>query len=166
MPIRLAPLLLVLLAACGDAPAGAASTDSALPGSWRLPTVPPGARAVHEVRAAAAPDEEVAVVGRVADFVEGLAAFTLVDESLPDCRRGGPMPDCPTPWDYCCIDPAETAAHTVTVELREGGHVLRVPVRGFDGLDRLSRVVVLGTVQRDAVGNVTLLASGLVALPD
>jgi hypothetical protein len=158
-------LTLLLLGACGGEPTGDAPAADALAASWRLPAEPPGARAVREVRASAAQDEPVVVVGRAADFVDGLAAFTLVDEALPDCSRGGPMPDCPTPWDYCCTDPAEVAAHTVVVELRDGGQVLRAPVRGFLGLDHLSRVVVSGSVRRDAAGNVTLLASGLLPLP-
>jgi hypothetical protein len=50
---------------------------------------------------------------------------------------------------------------SVTVELREGGRVLRKDLRGCDGLDHLVPVAVRGRVERDAAGNVIVVAEGL-----
>jgi hypothetical protein len=152
---------LLLLAACGaeaDPPRAAAA---GLPAHYRLARPPAAARDVIDVHAHAVQDEVVEVRGVAGGFVDGLAAFTLVDASLPDCRNGRPDSPCGTPWDYCCTDPQELAVASVTVELREGGRVLRKDLRGCDGLDHLVPVAVRGRVERDAAGNVIVVAEGL-----
>jgi len=148
----------LLLAACGGTEAAA---TAALPEAFRLPQPPAAARPVADVRARAADGEVVEVAGVASEFVEGLAAFTLVDAGLPDCRAEGPDSACKTPWDYCCTDPRELAAASVTVELHEGDHVLRGDLLGAGGLDHLVHVAVRGTAHRDPAGNVVIVASGL-----
>jgi hypothetical protein len=149
---------LLLLAACGGSEPSAVSL---VPEHYRLERPLAAARDVIEVRAHAAAGEVVEVRGVAAEFVDGLAAFTLVDAALPDCRRDGMQSPCDTPWDYCCTDPQELAAASVTVELHEGDRVLRHDLRGFDGLDHLVPVDVRGRVERDEAGNVTVVADGL-----
>ena len=48
-------------------------------------------------------------------FVDGFAAFTIIDATVPPCGVGK-MDDCKTPWDYCCEDRAVLTAHTAGVD--------------------------------------------------
>ncbi|NIL95714.1 MAG: hypothetical protein GTO53_00715, partial [Planctomycetales bacterium] len=65
---------------------------------------PAGAQGVRQVRQAAKDQDEVIVVGRIGGlanpWVEGRAAFSIVDPALKSCHDMGDD-DCPTPWDYC-----------------------------------------------------------------
>lgn len=156
-------LSLVLAAACG-AQESDATAASAIPERFLLPSAPEGALDAAAARAGAVQGERLVVRGVVggarAPFVSNLAAFTVVDATLENsCLLEGDH--CPTPWDYCCVEPAQIAAGSVMVELREGGKLLPVGARGFHGLDHLSQVVVEGTAEVDARGNVTVVASGL-----
>jgi hypothetical protein len=125
--------------------------------------VPAGAQDVGEIWQEAKPGQEVVVRGVVGGsrkpFVEGLAAFTLVDPALKSCV--GDDMGCQTPWDYCCVDPQTIAHNSVTVEFREGGRPLAASPRGFHGLDHLKTVVVRGVAERDPQGNVTIVAAGV-----
>lgn len=115
---------------------------------------------VTEGIARSADGDQVALRGTLADFVEGLAAFTLVEEALDHCDEMGEEDHCPTPWDFCCADPDALRVGTVTVELRdESGMPGPWAVRGFHGLDHLSELVVEGTLERDGNGNALLVAS-------
>ncbi len=101
--------------------------------------------------------EEVVVVGRISNIVKGLATFNLVDESLPRCGPGN-MPECKTPWDYCCEPPDVRAAATLTVEAR--GPNGRVRAGAMPSLRLLDLVAVRGKVEKDEHGNVTVVATG------
>lgn len=167
------PLLLlvpILAPACGgeatdgEAAVGASTTE--LPERYWLPSVPPDAQDVGAARADLADGDTVTVRGVVGGstkpFVEGLAAFMLVDPALESCVGDGM--GCETPWDYCCVDPQTIAENSATVEFREDGQVLSSSLRGTHGLDHLTTVVVQGVAERDSQGNVTIVASGLRAL--
>jgi hypothetical protein len=166
-PLR--PFLLVvpvLLAACGgeSAPARAAGLPASdLPEHYFLASTPAGAVDVGAARAGLEDGATVTVRGvvggSVKPFVEGLAAFTIVDPALVSCAEDDMA--CKTPWDYCCIDPQTIAENSATVEFRESGATLSASPRGFHGLDRLSTVVVEGVAEKDAQGNVTIVASGV-----
>jgi len=162
------PALLLATACGGDGadPAADAATTSALPARFLLEAAPSGAADVGEVRASATDGATVKVRGviggSVKPFVEGLAAFTLVDPALDSCVGDGM--GCETPWDYCCVDPRTIAENSVTVEFREEGRALQAKVRGVGGLDHLVTVVVDGVAARDSQGNVTVVASGVRAL--
>ncbi|MBK6940509.1 MAG: hypothetical protein IPH13_09960 [Planctomycetes bacterium] len=117
-----------------------------------------GAVGVLDARTTAgAAATELTVRGRVKDFVDGAAVFTLIDASLKACGEDG-EDDCKTPWDYCCHDPAEIAKATVTVELREGATPIATSLDGVHGLAHLKPVTVHGTWSTDAHGNATLVA--------
>lgn len=61
------------------------------------------------------------------------------------------MDECKTPWDYCCSEPKEIAAHSATVQVvRPDGKPLRAALTGVAGLKPLSEVTVKGTVARAA----------------
>jgi hypothetical protein len=164
-PFLASLFLLASLAACGgDAPEPAPAT-SALPESFHLAAEPGGVRPVADVLASAEDGDQVAVVGRVGGsarpFVDGAAAFSLVDPVAIPCGEDGMT--CKTPWDYSCAD---LAGRVVNVELVDAdGRLVAEDVRGFHGLDHLDTVVVEGEVAKDEAGNVRLLASGLHVRP-
>jgi hypothetical protein len=122
---------------------------------------PAGAKSVAEVRRTAKDNDEVVAVGRVGGstdpFVEGAAAFTLVDASLKPCSDG-----CPTPWDYCCDAPATVAANSAMVQVVDAdGRLVATGAKNLLGVKELSEVVVRGKAKRDGQGNLTILASGV-----
>ena len=155
-------LLAVSLSACG----GSEATDSegiltgapgpAIPESYWSEIDHPGALAIAGARKSAPEGQELVLVGRVKDFVDGRAVFTLIDSALDPCNIDGDE-SCPTPWDYCCIESNVQVENTVTVELLgNNSRPLRTGVQGFHGLDHLDMVTVRGTPARDVSGNLTL----------
>ena len=88
-------------------------------------------------------------------WVEGRAAFQLVDLSIKPC------PDdegCPTPWDYCC-QTDKLPANSATVKLVDaGGKPVAKGARELLGVKELNTVVVRGKAKRDDAGNLTVLA--------
>ena len=165
----LLPLALVLACACGGSASdpNSEAPRSDLPERFYLASAPAGAVDVGALHTSAKDGEAVVVRGVVGGserpFIEGLAAFTLVDPALKSCVGDGM--GCLTPWDYCCVDPATMAANSATIELFEEGGLAAASPRGFHGLDHLVTVVVQGTAKRDAQGNLTIVASGLHPLP-
>jgi hypothetical protein len=161
LPYLLVPLTLLTCACSGGG--GAETPTSALPERFHLAAEPAGAKPVAEVHAAAQDGEEVVLVGAVggsADaFVAGVAAFTIVDPALETCVEDGS--GCPTPWDYCCEEPANLSRNTATIEFREADQLHTASPRGFHGLDHMLTVVVKGTAQRDDQGNLTVVAEGV-----
>ena len=161
-------LPLVLAAACGRSDSSAALPASDVPEGFYLASAPAGAKPVAEVVASAKDGDAVVVTGRVGGakkvFVDGYAAFTIVDPKIQPCGAGN-MDECQTPWDYCCDAPDVIAANALSVELVADGKPLAASARGFHGLDHLDTVVVTGTVDKDSAGNVRVLASGLHVQP-
>lgn len=121
-------------------------------------TEPSGAIPVGAARTDAKNDSEIVMVGHIGGsekpFIDGIAAFTIVDPKVPYCAL---EEGCPTPWDYCCEQNGvkENIAMVKLVDA-EGG-----PVSGdaktLLGVKELSLVVVQGKAQRDDAGNLTLL---------
>lgn len=106
---------LVSLAACGALLAfvgcfqGDSTTTSpttpAIDGSkYVLAAEPEGATDVIKLREEAQDQDDVVIVGRIGGsenpWIEGRAAFSIVDTSLESCADCG-SGDCPKPWDYC-----------------------------------------------------------------
>ena len=142
-----------LMVGCGKSPSSGGA------GSIYLTTTEP-AGAVGVAAAKGGTDESITVVGRIGGsekpFVEGLAAFTIVDPQIEPC---GKEEGCPTPWDYCCAqDKMKDNLATVKVVDAKGA-----PVSGdakeLLKVKELSTVVVQGKRQSDAEGNLTILAS-------
>jgi hypothetical protein len=156
---------LSLVASCGGSSGEHAEAPprSDLPERFYLADVPDGVIDVGAAHESAEDGDPIVVRGVVGGsakpFVEGLAAFTVVDAALESCVGDGM--GCPTPWDYCCEDPHTIAVSSATIELREGDAPLAASPRGFHGLDHLVTVVVQGTARRDERGNLTLVATGL-----
>jgi len=99
---------LIVVNGCSQKPPTAASpskSDSAVDGSkYLLNSEPGGAKGVIKVREEAKDQDDVVIVGRIGGsenpWVEGRAAFLIVDPSLKSCKECG-SDDCPKPWDYC-----------------------------------------------------------------
>jgi hypothetical protein len=146
-------------------PAGSADkAESAVAGAkYLLTEEPPAAKPVIEVRREAKDGDAVVIVGHIGGdakpWVEGRAAFWIVDPSIKPCP---PDENCPTAWD-CCCEPKENllkAMATIKV-VDDQGHTIPVDARQFLGLKESQMVVVRGKAKRDEKGNLTILADGL-----
>lgn len=137
-------------------PAATASTPDA---TYVLATEPEGAGGVGEIRESSKDKDEVTVVGRIGGsgepFVDGLAAFTIVDPKVAHCSE---EEGCPTPWDYCCTQ-NEVKDNIATVRVVDDqGKLVAKDAKELLGVKELSTVVVQGKAQRDDQGNLTVLA--------
>jgi hypothetical protein len=140
--------------------AGATSKSGALPATLVLASEPAGAKPVKEVVATAVSGDTVVAIGRVGIAGEERADFRLVDPSLKSCIELADQ--CETPWDFCCSPAEEQRANSATVEFRdERGEPLSGSVLGLGGVKHLDTVTVKGRVEKDQVGNVTIVATGL-----
>jgi hypothetical protein len=110
--------------------------------------------------AASTTDQEVAVVGRVGGstnpFVDGLAAFTLLDLSIPQCASD---PNCTVD---CAVGADELKQSIVTVKLvDEAGQLVVADARNLLPLKPNSIVVVKGAAKIDPYGNFSILTQRL-----
>ena len=136
--------------------AGAGRVD-ALQAAYLLDEKPADAQGVGDARRSEA--EEVTVVGRIGGdvkpFVDGMAAFTIVDPKVPHCA---PDEGCPTPWDYCCTQ-NEVKDNKAMVQIVDGsGKPVMKDAKALLGVMELSTVIVRGKAKRDDQGNLTVLA--------
>jgi hypothetical protein len=147
--------------------APATAPAAALPAGLVLAEAPAGAKDVVALRRGAKAGDEVVIRGRVggspSPLVEGRASFQLVDASLKACGEGTAMDECKTPWDYCCSEPKEIAAHSASVQVvGADGRPLRASLSGVGGLKPLSEVTVKGTVATAAdSGALVVNATGI-----
>lgn len=153
-------LVVAVLAGCsqsGPAPGARASLSSAPDAAYLMAEQPENAQGVGA--AVKGTDDEVTVVGLIggseSPFVADLAAFTVVDQAIPYCSKDE---GCPTPWDYCCKT-NELKGNTALVKVvGADGNPVSKDARALLGVKELSKVVVKGKAQRDAMGNLTILA--------
>ncbi|MDA8744391.1 hypothetical protein N9N28_07155 [Rubripirellula amarantea] len=130
---------------------------SAAKSKYLVTSEPAGAIPVGKARETTKDGEEVTLVGLIGGsskpFVDGLAAFTIVDPKVPYCAADE---GCPTPWDYCCTQ-GQVKDNVATVKIvdEEGRPVLH-SARGLLGVKELSTVVVKGNAKRDQHGNLTV----------
>jgi len=124
---------------------------------------PDGAQNVIAARESAQDDEDIVILGRIGGeqpWVQGRAAFTIVDPSLKACSDI-PGDNCPIPWDYCCeTEKLPTSSALITV-VDNNGKVVKADTRALLEVKELSTVVVKGKAKRDDAGNLTVLASGV-----
>lgn len=152
---------------------GNTSTDSpttsesapAIDGSLFLLTEEPdGASDVIAGREESADGDDVLLVGRIGGsanpWVEGRAAFTIVDGSLKACTDI-PGDECPKPWDYCC-ETDKLASSTALIKVVDtDGSTVKADAKSLLDVQELSTVVVKGKAQRDDAGNLTVLATSV-----
>ncbi|MDX1929272.1 MAG: hypothetical protein SFV81_22280 [Pirellulaceae bacterium] len=130
--------------------------------SYMLASEPAGALPVGEARNQIKDGDTVTLVGLIGGssdpFVDGMAAFTIVDAKVPYCA---PSEGCPTPWDYCC----ETAAvkeniATVTI-VDEAGKPVMSDAKKLLNVKELAKITVQGKAKRDPQGNLAVYATKL-----
>jgi hypothetical protein len=119
---------------------------------------------VKAAKEAAKDQDEIVMVGRIGGdvnpWIEGQAAFLIVDSALKPCNEKDDDA-CPTPWDYCC-DVDDLPANKAMVKVVDaGGKTVATDARTLLGLKELQTVVVRGRAQRDEAGNLTVLADGV-----
>ena len=154
---------LSVLVGCGvseESPSTEVTTSQPSGSSYVADAEPADAVPVGTARESVEDDEAVTLVGTIGGssepFVDGLAAFTIVDPKVPYCA---PDEGCPTPWDYCCTqDQVKTNIATVKI-VDESGKPVADDARTLLGVKELSTVVVQGKAQRDDKGNLTIAAT-------
>lgn len=159
---------LTLAIGCAQEPASeegaATSADSVAGSQYLLKEEPNGAKDVIAAREGAKDGEEVLVVGRIGGsgnpWIEGRAAFSIVDGSLKACNDI-PGDECETPWDYCCETDKLPASTALVKVVDENGDLVKTDARDLLDVEPLSTVVVQGKAQRDDAGNLTVLARGV-----
>ena len=129
-----------------------------------LKTEPEGVLEVIAAREAATDGTELVVAGRIGGsvdpWIDGRAAFTIVDNSLKACTDI-PGDKCSKPWDYCC-ETSELPTATALVKVVDvDGKLVRVGAKQLLNVKELSTVVVTGKAERDEEGNLTVLATGV-----
>lgn len=171
VPSRSVPLAVLSLAAlligCGSEPSPMADQDSAESATsvdgdrYLLADEPASATDVIAVREQAEDGDPVVIVGRIGGsqnpWIDGRAAFSIVDESLQACSDI-PGDACPEPWDYCCETPKLAGATALVKVVDESGELVRVDAKKLLPVQELSTIVAEGTAQRDDAGNLTVLA--------
>jgi len=112
---------------------------------------------VVEATAKVQSGDRVAVQGKVKDFVDGQAVFTIADISMKDCKQNGES--CPTPWDYCCETKETITKNTATVAVVGTGKApIKAGLKGVNGVDHLVTITAEGIVRKDKAGNLMVLA--------
>lgn len=113
-------------------------------------------------------NEEVVVVGRIGGslkpFVDSMAAFQIVDNSIKACSDDTPEGEdcgCATPWDYCCETEKLPNAMAFIRFNDNQGNVHMLGAKSLFPVNELSTVVVKGIAKRDDAGNLTILADGI-----
>jgi hypothetical protein len=161
--------VLTLVAGCGTSntsePA-VSSRPSAEGAQFVATTEPANAVPVGTARKSAEDEQDVTLVGRIGGssepFVDGLAAFTIVDPKVPYCSDDE---GCPTPWDYCCTQ-NQVKDNIATVKVVDGaGKPVTGDARQLLGVKELSTVVVQGKATRDDQGNLTVAATRVFIRP-
>lgn len=130
---------------------------------WIAPEAPTNPLHVGVAREKVEDKQPILVVGHIGGspnpFVDGVAAFSLIDLSLPDCAGG----DCS---DDGCTTPEELKKNLATVKFVNGdGKLVAVDARELLNVAAKSKVAVEGTAQRDEAGNLVVLASRLYVYP-
>jgi len=143
-----------------NAPKGAEVDGS----SFLLASEPEGAGDVIRVRSEAGDGDDVLIIGRIGGssdpWIEGRAAFTIVDESLNACSDI-PGDNCSIPWDYCCETSKLPTAMALVKFVDDSGSIVKANAKELLGVKELSTIVVKGEAKRDESGNLTILASGV-----
>ena len=160
MILAVAPAL-VAFSGCGGAPAteSAANVDGA---QFLLNEEPDGAVGVIAARESAEDGAPLVLVGRVGGsatpWIDGRAAFMLVDASMAVVNDSEEMVDGALCTEGCCADELKECTTLVKV-VDAGGQVVPVDSRKLLGLKESDMVVVEGAAKKDKSGNFSMLAT-------
>jgi hypothetical protein len=144
---------------------GKTATDVSINGDkYLLADEPDGAVGVIEARESAKDGEPIVVVGRIGGaanpWIEGRAAFTLLDASMAMVAEGADNEEGEICLDDCCAE--ERGKCTTLVKVVDGnGKLVAADSRQLLGVSADDTVVVSGTASKDASGNFTVLAQGV-----
>lgn len=137
-----------------------------------LDTEPANGQNVIAARESVKDKEEIVIVGRIGGglnpWVEGMAAFQIVDPSLLACsdeKEDGEACSCKTPWDYCCETDKLPTAMAFVKFVEADGKLVKHDAREVFGLKELQTVVVKGVASRDDAGNLTVMANSMFIRP-
>lgn len=155
-----------LLSGCGGTSTASSSQRAeaeavALDPSLVLANEPTDAVSVAEVREKAKDGDEVVVAGWIAGsqqpIIDGRAAFTIVDLSLP------PMKCAEIPYSFCCMPKETLLPKMVLVKfVDEQGKTILKDARGSLGVNEAATVVIRGHAKCTEEGEVTaVLAEGV-----
>jgi hypothetical protein len=154
----LACCLAVLPIAVGCGVANTAQQESHQ-SEFVLNAEPGGALDVLDVRENAKDGQQVVVLGRIGGGIkpwfDGRAAFLVTDERVQGCEDGHCGAECAA----CARELAE--ASTMVKFLDANQKVVTVDARELLGLKEQQVVVVRGTANRDASGNLSIAATGV-----
>lgn len=151
----------LLVVGCSQTETATTENESAVVDSqYAAKSEPAGALPVGEARESIEDGQDIVLVGVIGGsskpFVEGLAAFTVVDPKVPYCAA---EEGCPTPWDYCCTqDQVKDNVATVKI-VDDSGNAVAQDARELVNVKELSTVVVAGKANRDDQGNLTVAAN-------
>ena len=158
-------------AGCGTSqiasgPEGEDAAGGAADSQFLVTSEPAGALPVGEARQNVRDDQAVTLVGLIGGsskpFVDGLAAFTIVDPKVPYCADDE---GCPTPWDYCCkTEQVKDSIATVKI-VDDSGKPVASDARSLLNVQELATVVVQGKAKRDDQGNLSVLAHKVFVRP-
>jgi hypothetical protein len=147
---------------CSSTNDTAANNNDAKASQYVLTSEPTGAIPVGDARKQVKSEDEVTLVGLIGGspdpFVDGIAAFTIVDAKVPYCAADE---NCPTPWDYCCQQDA-VKENIATVQIvDDSGKPVMADARKLLHVKELTTVTVQGTAKRDQQGNLVIHATKL-----
>jgi len=152
-----------VLIGCGGetSPEESGATETVVDTAYLLEAEPAGSQQVFSAIESAQDGEDLVVVGRIGGsanpWVNGMAAFQLVDTSLTPCNEMGDDDHCDIPWDYCC-EPDLADSRTFVKFVDETGNVVATDAQKLLGVKELQTVVIQGKAKRDEDNNLTVLA--------
>lgn len=159
-------ICLLALGCSSSNESGAPSASQSDTSPYLAASEPEQAMPVGVARERVEDGQEVSVIGVIGGsrepFVDGLAAFTIVDPKVPSCvdEEG-----CPTPWDYCCTQD-QVKDNIATVKIVDGSNApVAKSAKELLGVSELSTVVVSGIASRDGQGNLSLAATKVFVRP-
>ena len=162
-----AAVLLAVATGCGkvvDSPPTAKASASIDGAQFKLSDEPDGAVGVIAAREGAENGAPLVLVGRVGGtakpWVEGRAAFTLLDASMSIVAEGEDSGEAEVCMGDCCATERMSCTTLVKV-VDEQGKLVPVDSRELLGLKESDMVVVTGTAKKDQSGNFTMLANGV-----
>lgn len=147
---------------CGTAPGSQSPTAKVDGAQFLLQEEPEGAISVITARETAEDGKPLVLMGRVGGasnpWIEGRAAFMLIDPSVMVVANGSDSAEGEICMDDCCA--GERAECTSLVKVVDtAGNIVPVDARELLGLKESDLVVVKGTAKKDKSGNFSMLAT-------
>lgn len=165
--LLLISVIVSALTGCGSSSSADVSSHVTTPVSidgsrYLLAEEPDGAVGVIAARESAEDGAPLVLVGRVGGsanpWIEGRAAFTLLDASMTVVAEGEDSAESQICTGDCCA--TERLACTTLVKIIDAnGQVVPVDSRKLLGLKESDMVVVQGTAKKDKTGNFSMLAN-------